>query len=299
MAEPWIKFYPDVWNGDLELASCSLASQGFFARLISVLHRSYPYGYLCDNCTITALSRGLGVHHKTCIKCLKELEESGVLKRDKFGLYSKRMRLEWEKRQQAISDGKRGGNPNILNPTLNPKVNPHLNDTVNLDIEVDIDTKEEVSPKPEPSDVSLFPDDSTPMRLAVHLRKCIKGNNPKAKTPTSLQKWAADIDKMIRIDKLEPDDIVAVIDWCQDDDFWRANILSGYKLRKKWDTLYLQSKAHKGNANKQAEEAIPLDENGNPLARVGDEFMPQGEFNKLIKSGEIVHGKGGWKRKGE
>lgn len=32
-------------------------------------------------------------------------------------------------------------------------------------------------------------------------------------------------------------DIAAMVDWCQADPFWRANILSGAKLREKWDQL--------------------------------------------------------------
>jgi len=32
-------------------------------------------------------------------------------------------------------------------------------------------------------------------------------------------------------------DIAAMVDWCQADPFWRANILSGDKLREKWDQL--------------------------------------------------------------
>lgn len=117
MADPWIKFYPDIWNGDLELASCSLASQGFLARLLAVCHRSNPYGYVLSNgraASMKMLSKGLGIHPRTCEMCIKELEDAGVLKRDEVGLYSKRLRSEWEKRQQAIKDGKRGGNPDLL-----------------------------------------------------------------------------------------------------------------------------------------------------------------------------------------
>jgi len=33
----------------------------------------------------------------------------------------------------------------------------------------------------------------------------------------------------------------AVIDWCQDDTFWKANILSMPKLREQFDRLRLQA----------------------------------------------------------
>ena len=79
------------------------------------------------------------------------------------------------------------------------------------------------------------------MRLASHLRSCIEDNIPNPQ-PANLQKWAAVIDRMIRIDKRDPDDIGYMIDWCQADEFWRTNILSATKLRDQWDQLYLKSK---------------------------------------------------------
>jgi len=57
---------------------------------------------------------------------------------------------------------------------------------------------------------------------------------------------------MIRLDKRKPEKIKEVIDWCQADDFWYANILSTKKLREKYDQLVLQmqrkiiSKKYKG-----------------------------------------------------
>jgi len=119
-----------------------------------------------------------------------------------------------------------------------------IGNNVSVSVSVEVSVSEEESPKSEPSDAPLFPVDSLPMRLAVHLKDCILENNPKPKSKPNPETWAVDIDKMIRLDKLDPDEIGAVIDWCQGDEFWRANILSGYKLRDKWDTLYLQAKPH-------------------------------------------------------
>jgi len=42
---------------------------------------------------------------------------------------------------------------------------------------------------------------------------------------------------MIRIDNRDPQEIEAIIRWCQNDDFWFANILSAEKLRKHYDAL--------------------------------------------------------------
>jgi len=67
----------------------------------------------------------------------------------------------------------------------------------------------------------------------------LKGKNGKEKL---LQKWVADIDKLIRIDGREPKHIEKVIRWCQADPFWQNNILSTEKLRKQFDQLELKMK---------------------------------------------------------
>lgn len=60
----------------------------------------------------------------------------------------------------------------------------------------------------------------------------------------ALQSYAADIDRMLSIDKRKPERIRQVIDWleCNDKDamFWRQNILSAKKLRQQFDTLEIR-----------------------------------------------------------
>jgi hypothetical protein len=46
---------------------------------------------------------------------------------------------------------------------------------------------------------------------------------------------------MIEQDKREPDKIRNAIKWCQNDEFWRANILSMPKLREKYDQMRLSA----------------------------------------------------------
>ncbi|KKK70102.1 hypothetical protein LCGC14_2927370, partial [marine sediment metagenome] len=58
--------------------------------------------------------------------------------------------------------------------------------------------------------------------------------------------WASDIERLIRIDGVSAERIRAVVDWLPSDDGrdssgswkgWRTNILSGKKLREKFDKL--------------------------------------------------------------
>lgn len=62
-------------------------------------------------------------------------------------------------------------------------------------------------------------------------------NLTKQERGKKLHLWAEDIEKLIHIDKQEASTIEEVIKWCQNNDFWRSNILSGRKLREKWDQL--------------------------------------------------------------
>jgi hypothetical protein len=80
-------------------------------------------------------------------------------------------------------------------------------------------------------------------RLAGILSQLIISNDPKVApkhTSKRLENWAKDIDKLNRIDGRGWDEIEDVIKWCQNDSFWKSNILSGSKLRKQYPKLRLQ-----------------------------------------------------------
>lgn len=77
------------------------------------------------------------------------------------------------------------------------------------------------------------------MRLARLLFSEIKKNNPGHKPP-NFNRWSEDIDKAIRIDGRSVAELEELILFAQGDDFWRVNILSGRKLREKYDKLFLE-----------------------------------------------------------
>jgi hypothetical protein len=53
-----------------------------------------------------------------------------------------------------------------------------------------------------------------------------------------LSGWARDVELLMSVDQRSPDEIRRVIDWCQlPGSFWGPHILSGQKLREKFDTL--------------------------------------------------------------
>lgn len=93
---------------------------------------------------------------------------------------------------------------------------------------------------------------SDAMQLAQLLKNLMLNNNPKAKIPDDLTRWALDIDKMIRLDNRTPPEIKAIIEFSQRDSFWCSNILSAGKLREKFDQLYLKAREkEKSSAEKK------------------------------------------------
>lgn len=85
-----------------------------------------------------------------------------------------------------------------------------------------------------------YADDSPVMIEAVYLWSKIKGNNPEHRKP-NLQSWADDIRKMHELDHRPFEKIHKMIDWCQLNPFWQANILSAAKLRSKFDMMTAQA----------------------------------------------------------
>jgi hypothetical protein len=95
------------------------------------------------------------------------------------------------------------------------------------------------------SSSKVFDERDKPFILSAKLRRMILSNNPKARVPKNLQKWAKEIDRMMRLDKRTYDEVDRIIDFSQNDPFWQTNILSAAKLRSQFDTLYMKAKREK------------------------------------------------------
>jgi hypothetical protein len=105
-----------------------------------------------------------------------------------------------------------------------------------------------------------FSQESEPYKLSILLFKGILENNLNSRLhhcnggekEKTLQGWAGDIEKLIRIDKQQPDLIERVIKFATTDPFWKPYILSGRKLKEKWDTLVI--KLQPGSDKQKQEE---------------------------------------------
>lgn len=59
--------------------------------------------------------------------------------------------------------------------------------------------------------------------------------------PTITKRWLEAARRLREIDGRTHDQIMTAIDWCQQSEFWQANIHSMPKLREKYDTLRQQA----------------------------------------------------------
>lgn len=57
----------------------------------------------------------------------------------------------------------------------------------------------------------------------------------------TLANWARDIDKLLRLDKVDPDVFKLVLEFSQTDPFWSGNIQSGKKFREQFWTMLHQA----------------------------------------------------------
>lgn len=83
------------------------------------------------------------------------------------------------------------------------------------------------------------PDRDDVERLCQHLADRIEQNG--SKRPSITKSWRTAARLLLDKDGRTEDQVHGCIDWCQDSDFWRSNVLSMPKLREKYDTLRLQA----------------------------------------------------------
>lgn len=67
--------------------------------------------------------------------------------------------------------------------------------------------------------------------------------------PAITNKWLIDMERINRLDGRTWEQITKAIEWCQNDEFWRANIMSPGKLRKQYDQLRLKAQSQQKSSN--------------------------------------------------
>jgi len=81
--------------------------------------------------------------------------------------------------------------------------------------------------------------------LAAHVHR----NDPKSEPNPAGVRWRTDMRLLVADRKGDTAEVARIIDWCQQDAFWRCNILSPGKLRKQFSQLVLKSAAPSSATN--------------------------------------------------
>ena len=134
--------------------------------------------------------------------------------------------------------------PDVYPPEIEIEKEKELEKDIDKEIDKEIDSNNSQQSQ------KRYADDSQYMKAAVYLFEKIKERLPNKKEP-DFQKWADEVRKTVELDGIPIERYKQVLDWSQNDDFWQANILSTNKLRKQFDTIYLQmQRDNKQNAPK-------------------------------------------------
>lgn len=78
------------------------------------------------------------------------------------------------------------------------------------------------------------------LKLCYRLSELMRENDPKAKPKPSSVGWMDAAEKLMRLDERHFEECMAVLEFSQRDEFWKANVLSMPKFREKYPTLRAQ-----------------------------------------------------------
>lgn len=133
--------------------------------------------------------------------------------------------------------------------------------------------------------------DATPQRddveeLLDYLDEAITANGSKKPSRSKRNRDAMRL--MLDRDGYSADQIRAAIDWAQNDDFWRANILSAHKLRAKYDQLRLQAQRSRAPGGYRNQNQIVSDMQVRAAQRDQQAAMEQSDLVRFIEGGKTA-----------
>ena len=223
---PAFQFYPNDWLSSPRIMLMTPAEEGAYIRLLSICWMNG--GLPDDDEQLAALSRlGADWFNGSGPKIRKCFKKQGTK------LYNRRLMKERTKQRIWKEKSRQGG----LKSAKRRKHKKLSGGDAGKGGSTTVPTKRQ--PKGNSSSSKEYSPNSTEFRLASLLLSEIQKRKADYKKPI-LQKWAVHVDRMIRFDGRKPESIERVIRWCQEDDFWKNNILSTVKLREHYDKLELK-----------------------------------------------------------
>jgi len=257
-----VNFFTDE---KIEFISARFGIQGEIIT-IKLLCKIYRNGYYLkwgeDECLLFSRSVGEGITVELIDDVLRELLKRNFLDRKIFEKHKiltsrgiQKRYLNATKRRKEVTIFKEYlllNNKNVNNISQNVCIVP-------LNVNIHPQSKVKQSKEKKISSCQGFNTDPNSQNFKIayqatcYLIEKILSNNPRARVPNKdptdslMEKWVAEIEKLNRLGPVGVkesehkgyswEEIRKIIDWCQDDNFWKANILSTAKLREKIITL--------------------------------------------------------------
>ena len=223
-----------LWDLDLDIYQRAI--------LTHIVRKTIGWGKIKDGISLSQFSKDLKISKPKVISTLKELIKMNlIVKKSTFlsnGSQSYNLYYIAEDIVNEINRGSKQDLQGVVNE-INTQNTTNTKDTNTK--EKKVNKKNFCSRSSETFNQAL--------EISNYLLNKILSINPNFKKP-KLETWAKDIDKMLRLDNRSKDEIIAIIDWIYSSagSFWQPNILSGRKLREKFDILSMQRANSKNKA---------------------------------------------------
>lgn len=275
---PYFPFYASDYLSDLNVQCMSLEEEGCYVRLMAYAWREK--GIPSDIEELTKLCKGI-TPTKRVLGCFDYPSMNNT------SMYHPRLEFERQKFEKKRKSSAKGGRNSASKRKHIKKKDPEQYTGVLLPSEGQVKgnlslslsssiSNSNIPPKSPPRGNGKVKESKTKyyssqaLELAEILKRKIIERDPNAHAAKNgaAERWAVDIDKIIRIDKRPYEDIARVISWCQNDSFWCSNILSGKKLRDKFDALYGRMNAEAGKGQRSTEDLMA---DKSILPEIGDE----------------------------
>jgi hypothetical protein len=231
----FMQYVPGDWLSDAQVSQCRPATRGIWWDAISAMHGIDRCGQLSG--TVEALARVCRCRVDEMRAAVDDLRSTCAadvtVSNGIVTLVNRRMRREYEDRQAVKNrvDRHRQNKKKLeCNANCNASdTNMQRDNTYMSEVKI----KKNISlPRKIPSPQAV--------ELAQKLREAIAARDPRASAGRKdhLSAWANDIDKLMNEDNRKPEEVAAAIAWSQQRfSFWGLFVLSGRKLREKFDTI--------------------------------------------------------------
>jgi hypothetical protein len=222
MSMPWFRMYAEV-AGDPVIQSLAFEDQRHYFILLCLKCNGTLDRKIAPDHRERIITRGLGLDHVVAAEVKRRLAEVGLIDQ-------KWQPKGWDKRQyqsdvstdrvRKYRNNKDTGNVTETDRETVGNSFGNAPDTEQIQNTTDTEKKEH-------------------REVAEYIFSLIRKLNPKHREP-KLNDWARDIRLMVERDHRTIEEIRALFEWANADEFWKTNILSPGTLRKQWDKLSIK-----------------------------------------------------------